>query len=263
MSIVTKVARYQLRDVARSRWLAAYTLFFAIATWALLQFGGAGDRALLSLLNLVLFVVPLVTIVFGTIYLYNARELIELLLAQPIRRRHLFAGLYLGLVVPLSAALVVGIAMPFLMTPGAAAAARGNLVALSLVGVALTAVFTAFAALIAIRSDDRLRGLGVAIGVWLLSALVYDGLVLLAVAFFADYALERPMLALTLANPVDLARMIMILRFDVSALMGYTGAVFQSFFGGARGIAIATLALALWITVPFAFGARAFRRKDF
>ncbi|MDQ6830796.1 MAG: ABC transporter permease, partial [Gemmatimonadota bacterium] len=213
--VIRKVARYQLRDVARSRWLAAYTLFFATASWALLQFGGAGDRALLSLLNVVLFVVPLVTIVFGTIYLYNAREFIELLLAQPVRRAQLFTGLYLGLVVPLSLAVVVGIAMPFLLTRGAAVAARGNLVALSFVGVALTFVFTGFAALIATRNDDRLRGLGVAISVWLLSALVYDGLVLLAVALFADYPLERPMLALMLANPVDLARIIMILRFDV------------------------------------------------
>jgi Cu-processing system permease protein len=263
LSVIAKVTRYQIRDVVRSRWLAAYTLFFATATWALLQFDGGSDRALLSLLNVVLFVIPLVTIVFGTIYLYNAREFIELLLAQPVRRRHLFAGLYLGLTLPLSVGFVVGIVAPFLFTPGAAASARGNLVVLTLVGVALTAIFTALAALIAIRTDDRLRGLGAAIGVWLFTALVYDGLVLLGVALLADYPLEKPVLALTLANPIDLARIIVILRFDVSALMGYTGAVFQSFFGGALGIAIAALALAAWLAVPLALGARAFRRKDF
>lgn len=261
--VVAKLLRYQLRDVARSSWLIGYALFFGAATWTLLQFGGAGDRALVSLLNVVLFVVPLVTIVFGATYLYNARELIELLLAQPVGRGQLFAGLYVGLAVPLSAAVAVGIGAPFILVPGALRAAGSNLATLLAAGVALTAVFTALAALIAVRTDDRLRGLAAAIAVWLLCALVYDGLVLFGVAAFADYPLERPMLGLTLANPIDLARIVVILHFDVSALMGYTGAVFQSFFGSVVGIALATAALALWIAVPLTLSARRFQRKDF
>ena len=67
---------------------------------------GGDTRTLLSLSNIVLFVVPLMTIVYGTIYLYNSREFIELLLAQPIKRRTLFTGLYLGLAIPL---VVVGV----------------------------------------------------------------------------------------------------------------------------------------------------------
>ena len=69
----------------------------------------AATRRLLSLMNVVLLLVPLVSIVFGTMYLYNAREFTELLLAQPVHRRQLFAGLYLGLALPLSAAFVVGL----------------------------------------------------------------------------------------------------------------------------------------------------------
>jgi Cu-processing system permease protein len=259
---VARIACYELRDVARSRWLVGYTLFFAATTWVLLQFGGAGDRALVSLLNVVLFVIPLVTIVFSTIYLYNAREFVELLLAQPVRRTRLFAGLYLGLVVPMSLAVLTGIATPFLLLSDVSAAGA-NLAALCLIAVILTAVFTALASLIAFRIDDRLRGLGAAVGVWLASALVYDGFVLLLVAMFADYPLERPVLALTFANPIDLARILVLLRFDVSALMGYTGAVFHAFFGSGVGVAMAGAALALWIAVPLALCLRAFSTKDF
>ena len=50
----------------------------------------------------------------------------------------------------------------------------------------------------------------------------------LLACLFADYPIERPMLGLMLANPVDLARVVLLLRFDVSALMGYTGAVFAA-----------------------------------
>jgi Cu-processing system permease protein len=108
-----------------------------------------------------------------------------------------------------------------------------------------------------------LRGLGIALGVWLLVGLLYDGLVLVAVAVFADYPLERPILALTFANPVDLARVLLLLKLDVAALMGYTGAVFQRVFSGPLGPSLAAGMLGLWIAVPLAVGARQFRRKDF
>src|SRR6476646_9379019 len=97
MSTTVKVARYEIRDVLRSRWLLGYMAFLALITDALLRFGGAGERALLSMVNVVLFVVPLVTLVFTTVYLYNAREFIELMLAQPLRRKQLFSGVFLGL----------------------------------------------------------------------------------------------------------------------------------------------------------------------
>ncbi|HET7622818.1 MAG TPA: hypothetical protein VFK39_13020, partial [Gemmatimonadaceae bacterium] len=113
------------------------------------------------------------------------------------------------------------------------------------------------------RCDDRMRGLGAAIGLWLVLSLLYDGLVLFLVAAFGDYPLERAVLGLTIANPVDLARVMLLLRFDISALMGYTGAVFQRFFGGTAGASLAAMMLGLWITAPVALGLRAFRQKDF
>ncbi|MBX6330237.1 MAG: ABC transporter permease subunit [Gemmatimonadaceae bacterium] len=263
MTTMWKMVRYQARDVARSRWLAAYTLFFAAATEGLLRFAGGSAQALASVASVVMFVVPLATIVFGTVYVYNAREFIELVLAQPVRRRQLFAGLYLGLVLPLAVGFVVGLGLPFALHGVDDPALRAPLATLIAVGVALTAIFTGIALLIAVRTDDRLRALGAAIGIWLACSLVYDGVVLLLVATFADYQLERPMIALMLANPVDLARVALLLQLDAAALMGYTGAVLQRFLGTAAGTATAAAALALWIAAPATLGARAFRRKDF
>lgn len=263
MSVIAKVARYEVRDVVRSRWLLGYTMFLVLVTDALLRFGGGGERALLSLVNIVLFVVPLVTIVFATVYLYNAREFTELLLAQPLRRRQLFGGLFAGLAAPLSLALVVGIAAPVTLHIADNPVDGGTLLALLGTGVALTIVFTAIAFLIVARSDDRMKGLGVAIALWLVFAVLYDGLVLLLVSILADYPLERPLLGLMAANPVDLARVVLLLRFDVSALLGYTGAVMKQFFGGWGGTAIGAVALAFWALIPAVLGMRAFERKDF
>ena len=260
IAVTAKVVRYELSNVARSRWLLAYALFFAAVGDALVRFGG-GEKALLSLVNVVLLVVPLVALVFGTTYLYDARDFTELLLAQPVGRTQLFAGLYLGLALPLSLALVAGAGAPFLLH-GVPAGQLGTLLTLLGAGAALTFVFVALAFLVAVKAADKVKGLGVAIGLWLALALLFDGAVLLVVALFADWPLERPMLGLMLANPVDLARVLLLLRFDVAALLGYTGAVFARFFHGA-GALVAGAALVAWIAAPVALGVRAFRRKDF
>jgi len=261
--LILKLVRMQARDALRSRWIAVYAGFFLMLSEGVLRFSDGDAKAVVSLGTATLMVVPLATLVLATIYVYNARDFTELLLAQPIRRSSLFAGLYLGLALPMAAAFVAGVGIPFLARGGGDPAQRGAIVTLIVLGAVLTFVFTALAFCIAHWADDRLRGLGVALGVWLLAALLYDGVVLLAVAVFADYPIERPLLALTFANPIDLARVLLLLRLDIAALMGYTGAVFNRFFGSAAGSAIAATALALWIGAPVAIGARQFRRKDF
>lgn len=261
--VAIQVAAAQWRDVLRSRWILAYAGFFLLLTEGLLRFTGGDAKTLLSLGSASLMIIPLATLVLSTIYVYNAREFTELLLAQPVKRRDLNTGLYLGLALPTALAFVAGVALPFAARGGPDPAQRGAFVALLLVGVALTLSFTAIAFCIALSAEDRLRGVGRALAVWLLFAIVYDGIVLTAVALFSDYPIERPLLALMFANPVDLARVLLLLRLDASALMGYTGAVFERFIGGAWGTPLAAAMLCLWIAAPVAFGARQFRRKDF
>ena len=122
---------------------------------------------------------------------------------------------------------------------------------------------TALATLTAVVVDDRSRRLGAALIVWMLGTLLYDGVILLVVTVFADYPLELALIGLTLVNPVDLARVLLLLRFDAGALMGYTGAVFERFFGTGEGIIVAACALVVWSSAPLVLAARRFRAKDF
>lgn len=261
MSALFKVAKPQFRNVVRSRWLICYFAFFLLATEGLLRFTGGDVRTLLSLANVVLFVVPLVTLVYGTIYLYNSREFIELLLAQPLKRRTLFGGLFAGLSMPLVVALVAGVSIPFVYH-GFAEGQRLALWILLSGGAALTLIFTGISFCVALKFEDRLTGLGAGLGIWLLLALVYDGALLFIVAV-ADQPLERLLLGATLANPIDLLRIALLMQFDNAALMGYTGAVFNRFFSTAAGAAVIAAALAAWISVPLYGGFLAFKRKDF
>ena len=63
-------------------------------------------------------------------------------------------------------------------------------------------------------------------------------------------------------NPIDLSRVQMLLQIDISALMGYTGAVFREFFGNSLGIVISFLGLLLWIVVPLFISLKKFENKD-
>ena len=130
-------------------------------------------------------------------------------------------------------------------------------------GGALTLIFTGIAFCIALRFEDRLTGLGAGISIWLFLALVYDGIVLFGIALLSNHAIEKPLLFISLANPIDLVRIALLLQFDISALMGYTGAVFSRFVSGAMGLAVIAAALTAWIGTPLLLGFSAFKRKDF
>lgn len=261
MNTILRITRYEIRDVIRSRWLVAYGAFFLIGTLLLFQFTGATERAIISLANVVLAIIPLVSILFGTMYLYHSREFVEMLLAQPVDRKSLFAGQYAGLILPLTAAFVLGTCIPLATTPGTIPfAAAATLV---VTGVLLGALFLALGVLITVRIEDRVRGLAVAVLVWLLFVAVYDGILLVGIRVFADYPLETALIIATLLNPIDLARILMMMEFDIAAMMGYTGAVFEQFFGTALGMTLSGVSLVVWCAVPLALAARGFQHKDF
>ncbi|MEO6057393.1 MAG: ABC transporter permease subunit [Gemmatimonadales bacterium] len=263
IKVVRHVVRYEIQDLSRSRWIAGYALLLLLLTEALLRFGGGGPRAVLSLMNVVLAVVPLASIVFGTMYLYGSRDFIELLLAQPVGRSSLFAGLYAGLALPLAIAFLIGVGLPFLWSGAGDGSLGGPLAMLLLAGTLLTLVFTALALLVSLLFEDRAKGLGAAILLWLGATALYDALLVLVAITFSEYPVELPLIALTFLNPVDLGRVLLLLQLDTAALMGYTGAVFERFFGSLAGAGVSALALLLWGAGPLLVARRQFRRKDF
>jgi Cu-processing system permease protein len=257
-----RVLASQLRNVLRSRWLVGHALLLLGVTILLLRFGGSGERALLSLVNLVLLLVPLVSVVFGTLYVYNAREFVELLLAQPVGRGAVYLALFAALAVPQTLALWLGVGGPLAARALVETGTLRALVMLLAAGTCLVLVFTAFALCVAVLIEERSRGFGAALLVWLACTVVYDGVILLVLTAFRDYPLETPVLILTFLNPIDLARVVLLLTFDVALLMGYTGSIFASLFGTALGIGLAFGMLLVCAAVPLVAGFRWFRRKD-
>ncbi len=252
-----KLSGYVLYDILRNKVILAYTLFLLVVSSSLFQLEENSSKAVLSLLSIVLIVVPLISMIFATIHYYNSYEFIEVMLSQPISRTAILLSEYAGVAMSLLSAFFIGAGIPILLF-------SLNETGLSLLftGLALTLVFTSLAFLASVRARDKARGIGIALLVWFYFALIYDGLVLLILFSFSDYPLERLTLVLSALNPVDLGRILIMLKMDVSALMGYTGALYKEFFGSVAGILFAGGIMALWIAVPLWLAVRAFRKKD-
>lgn len=262
MNLALHLAWFAIRDLTRNRWGLLYTAFFAVVTIGLFYLQAQSAKVAVSLMSICLFLIPLVTSLFGTVYYYNSREFIELVLTQPVSRRTVFIGLYAGLAIALTAGFALGVGLPTLILGEWTGDQISSLLLLIAVGCFLTLIFLAISFLLAIVFDDRGKGLAAVLSVWLFSALVYDGLVLLAAMAFSDYPLETPLLIASMANPIDLARVILLVKTDWAALMGYTGAVFNRFFGTGVGVGVAVASLLLWTVGPLALGLRRFRLKD-
>lgn len=262
-AVIGTVLRNEWRTLRHNRVVLFFGAAMFLVTEVVLRLTGSGPRALVSLLNLVLLVVPLVTLTFGVISWHASREFNELLLAQPVRRRDLFGALYLGLVTPLAAVFALGLVLPLLLHQAISPEMLPLLLATLGSGLALTFVAGGLALLIGVLVDDRLRGVAIALALWLLLTVAYDAVVLLVATTLSDYPLERPMLGLTFLNPVDLGRTLIVMQSDHAALMGYTGAVMHRFLGSLQGSLLALTGLSAWILLPAWAGRRAFERRDF
>lgn len=252
-----KVIKYVMLDILRNKIILGYTVLLFLISFSVFSFEDNIAKGLLSLLNLELFIIPLVSIVFSTIYIYNSSEFIELLVSQPLKRKDIWMSFFWGLSGSLTIAICIGSGIPLLyfqqdMT---------GLVML-IIGCFLSVIFVSIALLAVLITRDKAKGIGISMFLWLYFAIIFDGLILYILFQFADYPLEKTMMILSFFNPIDLCRIVILLRLDISALMGYTGAVFKDFFGTATGMITSVSILLLWIIIPIMLSRRIFKKKD-
>lgn len=252
-----KIVKYVVKDIVRSKIVLAYAAFLLIAAFGLFNLGGDVSKGLIGLLSLVLMIVPLVSLIFGTIHFYNSYEFIELLAAQPIKRRTILMAEFAGVSIALGTALLIGVGLPVLLY-----AANATGFTLIGVGIVLTVIFIALAFLGAVATRDKARGIGAAMLLWFYFALLHGGLMLLVMFSFEEYPLEKATIGMISLNPIDLARVVVLLQMDVSALMGYTGAMMKDLLGTALGASYGVGVLALWMVLPLSLANWIFRRKD-
>tara|TARA_R110002049_G_scaffold24286_1_gene86205 strand:+ start:2058 stop:2840 length:783 start_codon:yes stop_codon:yes gene_type:complete len=258
-----KILKYSFFDLMRSRWSYVYFAFYLLLGIVLLFLNNDLSKAVITLMNVIIVLVPLIGTIFGVMYYYNSKEFTELLLAQPLKRSSIFLGQYLGVALSLSMSLILGLGIPFVFYGLFESSAIWNFSLLLITGTFLTLIFTALAFNIALSNENKIKGFGYAILLWLFLAIIYDGLFLMTLIMFEDYPLDKLSLVGTMLNPIDLSRTLILLKLDISALLGYTGAVFKKFFGTNFGLIISFTMLIVWVVLPVLRIVFKAKKKDF
>ncbi len=260
-----KLLKYEFFNMYRNKWIILYFLFFLFLTSAVFSFTKSPAKVVSTLLNINILVIPLISLILGVIFLYDSRNFIELLLSQPIKRRDIYFSKYFGLSFSLAISFFIGVGAPYIYFLRSIEVNPEYTLYIFMIisGIFLTFIFVAFAFMIATFFEDRVKGFGASILTWLYMTLIYDGIILFIVIYFREYPLEKPVLILSILNPVDIARIFVILKLDISALLGYTGAIFEKFFSTALGTVISFAVMLLWTLIPLFIGLYKFNRKDF
>ncbi len=258
-----KILKYTVYDLIRSRWSLIYLIFYLALGFTLLFLNEDIEKSIITIMNVVINLTPLIATILGIMYFYNSREFVELLLAQPLKRQSIFLGQYLGLSLSLSMSFVLGLGIPFVAYGLFMSSQIWEFLILLFIGTILNFIFIALSFLVGIFNENRIKGFGLAIVLWLFLALIYDGIFLVALITFKEYPLEKFALTASVFNPIDLSRILILLKLDVAALLGYTGAVFKKFLGTSLGMGLSVLLLFLWTAIPTIGFLRKAHKRDF
>jgi len=168
-----KITMYVIVDILRNKIILFYTLLCLAISLCIFNLESNTAKGLLTLLNIILLIVPLICIIFSTIYIYNSTEFIELLVSQPLPRRTIWISIFVGLSVSLSVAYLIGVGIPILIYQPDATGLM-----MLLMGFLLSVIFVSIAMLASSRTRDKARGIGISILLWLYFSLLFDSIVL-------------------------------------------------------------------------------------
>ncbi len=233
MSQIWNIARKELNDGLRNRWLLAISLVFALLAVGIAWFGAAAagqvgftsiPATIASLASLATFLMPLIALMLAYDAIVGEEEggTLTLLLTYPLGRGQILLGKFLGHGLILALATLIGF--------GCAALAIGALVEdvkLSLLAWAfgrfmisstlLGWVFLALAYVLSSLAKEKSTAAGLALGLWFLFVLVFD-LALLTVLVVSEGKFSPELLPwLLLFNPTDIYRLINLSGFDVGS----------------------------------------------
>ena len=270
---VTTIARQELVINIRNRWTLVFAAVFGILVLAISYFGlvTAGTvgfqgfaRTSASLLNMVLYIVPLVALTMGTLSFSSEKSANELLFSQPVSRGEILLGKFLGLFASIFTATVIGFGLAGVIV-AAKAGTEGSLRYPAFVGFSLllALIFLSLSALIAALCRRKSKAFGVALFVWFFFVLFYDLLVIGLTFLLQERTANAFIFASLFGNPVDMVRIASLITLNGKDIFGAGGAALLKFLGG-EGMSMALLLVALfcWVALPLVVAQRLLKHQD-
>ncbi len=257
----------------RNRWVILASLVLFVFALVLAFLGGAPGGAMhighltvtvANLATLSVYLVPLLALLLGFDAIAGEvdRGTLPLMLANPISRLSVLSGKFLGHLGVIAIAILTGFGLTGLGIVVFSMDASGlvHLARLIVTSIALGAVFLAISYIVSILARNSGMAAALAIGVWLVSVVLYD-LVLLGalVSDSGGYFSTTVFPWLLVANPADAFRLYNMAALDLGA--GATG------LSGLKttlplGAYLPVLFLAGWFLGAFGLANAAFRKLE-
>lgn len=270
---IRTIARQELVVSIRNRWTLVFAGVFGVLVLAISYFGlvtgGAVGfqgfaRTSASLLNMVLYIVPLVALTMGTLSFTSEKSGNELLFAQPVTRGEILLGKLFGLFASIFTAMLVGFGIGGVVI-ASQAGTEGSLRYPGLVGFSLllALIFLSLAAFISTLCRRKTKAFGVALFVWFFFVLFYDLLAIGLTFLFTERTANVFIFGSLFGNPVDMMRVASLMILNGTDIFGAGGAALLRFLGGERlSVAILIIALAVWVIAPLAGAQKLLKHQD-
>ncbi|WP_415755479.1 ABC transporter permease [Pseudomonas leptonychotis] len=274
MKQVWNIARKELSDGLRNRWLLAISLLFAVLAVGIAWLGAAASGQLgftsipatiASLASLATFLVPLIALLLAYDAIVGEDEAgtLMLLLTYPLGRGQLLLGKFVGHGLILALATLIGfgcaaLAIALLVTDVDLGLLAWAFARFMLSSTVLGWVFLAMAYVLSSWTSEKSSAAGLALGLWFGFVLVFD-LALLALLVLSQGKFNPDLLPwLLLLNPTDVYRLI-----NLSGFEGSGSAAGVMTLGADLPMAGGLLwaCLLLWVVVPLLLAYRVFRRR--
>jgi Cu-processing system permease protein len=270
---ITTIARQELIINIRNRWTLVFASVFGVLVLSISYFGlvNGGSvgfqgfaRTSASLLNMVLYIVPLVAVVMGTLSFTSETSASELLFSQPVSRGEILLGKFIGLFASILTATLLGFGLAGVII----AVRAGNegawrypaFVAFSLL---LALIFLSLSAFISAVCKRKTKAFGVALFAWFFFVLFYDLLVIGGTFLFKERTANSLIFGSLFGNPVDMVRVASLMMLNGKEIFGAGGAALLRFLGGETlTLVILITALSLWVVAPLIAAQRLLKHQD-
>ncbi|HEY7785609.1 MAG TPA: ABC transporter permease subunit [Pyrinomonadaceae bacterium] len=270
---IRAIARQELLINIRNRWTLVFSAVFGVLVLAISYFGlvTAGTlgfqgfaRTSASLVNMVLYVVPLVALTMGTLSFTSEKSASELLFSQPVTKSEVLLGKFFGLFASILSATLIGFGLAGVII-ATNAGTEGSLRYPAFVGFSLllALIFLSLSALVSVICRRQSKAFGVALVVWFFFVLLYDLLVIGATFLFKERTANLFIFGSLFGNPVDMVRVASLMTLNGNDIFGAGGAALLRFLGGETlSMVLLLIALILWIAAPLFIAQRLLRRQD-
>ena len=274
MSSIWTIARKELSDSLRNRWLIAISLVFATLALGIAWFGAAASgtvgyastpATIASLASLGIFLIPLIALLLAYDAIVGEEEggTLLLLMTYPLSRGQLLFGKFLGHGLTLALATVIGfgvagVAIALLVDDVAVPVLATAMFRFILSTVLLGWGFIALAYVVSVRVSEKPLAAGLALAIWFFFVLIFD-LALLGLLVASEGKLNPDLLPwLLLLNPTDIYRLLNIVAFEGSAQLTGVLSLGHDLPMGPAGL---WAALVVWFVVPLTGAWALFRNR--